>query len=103
MYKDLDRKQNVGHFFCLFEIAAFLPPERFAERMQKMIQRLKGIKRRPGMEEILIPGERSERARREHMREGIPVGDETLAELQKWCDYFGVTFDAEGAEARTHA
>ncbi len=27
MYKDVDRKQNVGHFFCLFDIAAFLPPD----------------------------------------------------------------------------
>lgn len=103
MYKDLDRKQNVGHFLCLFEIAAFLPPERFAERMQRMIQRIKGVKRRPGIEEILVPGERSERAKQENLREGVPVGDETLGELQKWCDYFGVAFDAEGTEARTRA
>ena len=101
MYKDLDRKQNVGHFFCLFDIAAFLPPESFAERMQKMIQRIKGIKRRPGVEEILIPGERSDRVTQENRREGVPVGDETLAELQKWCESFSVAFDAEGTEART--
>jgi LDH2 family malate/lactate/ureidoglycolate dehydrogenase len=92
MYKDLDRRQDVGHFFCLFDIAAFLPPERFTDRMHKMIERLKTIKRRPGVDEILIPGERSERAMRTNLNEGVPVGDETIAEIQKWCDRFGVPF-----------
>lgn len=103
MYKDLDRRQDVGHFFCLFDIAAFLPPERFTTRMQKMIERLKGIKRRPGVEEILIPGERSQRAMRASLSEGVPVDDATVAEIQKWCDHFGVAFNAEGMEAQTRA
>lgn len=103
MYKDLDRSQDVGHFFCLFDIAAFLPPERFKNRMQKMIERLKGMKRRPGVAEILIPGERSERAMRANLSEGIPVDDQTVAEIQKWCDHFGVAFDAEGTKAHTRA
>jgi LDH2 family malate/lactate/ureidoglycolate dehydrogenase len=103
MYKDLDRRQNVGHFFCLFNIAAFLPAEQFTTRMQKMIERLKGIKRRPGVKEILIPGERSERAMRRNTSEGVPVDDETVAEIQKWCDHFGIAFDTEGTEAQTRA
>lgn len=103
MYKDLDRRQNVGHFFCLFNIAAFLPPEQFTTRMQKMIERLKGIKRRPGVQEILIPGERSERAMRTNTSEGVPVDDETVAEIQKWCDHFGINFDTERTEAQTRA
>jgi LDH2 family malate/lactate/ureidoglycolate dehydrogenase len=101
MYQDLDRRQDVGHFFCLFDIAAFLPPERFRARMQKMIERLKSMKRRPGVEEILIPGERSQRAMRVNLTEGVPVGDETLTEIQKWCDHFGVAFDADRTETAT--
>jgi LDH2 family malate/lactate/ureidoglycolate dehydrogenase len=95
MYKDLDRKQDVGHFFCLFDIAAFLDPSAFRMRMDSMIEHLKTNKRRSGVEEILIPGERSARAATLNETEGVLVGDETIAELERWCKYFGVAFDAE--------
>jgi LDH2 family malate/lactate/ureidoglycolate dehydrogenase len=103
MYKNFDRKQDVGHFFCLFDITAFLPPEKFKARMQNMIERIKGLKRRSGVEEILIPGDRSERTMRANLSAGVPVDDETIAEIQKWCDHFGVSFDAEGTKAQTRA
>lgn len=103
MYKDLDRKQNVGHFFCLFDIAAFLPPDQYTGRMRKMIKSLKSMKRRPGINEILIPGERSDQAMRTNLSAGVAIGEETIAEIQRWCDHFGVTFDAKGTEVPAHA
>lgn len=93
MYKDLDRKQDVGHFFCLFNIAAFLDPEEFNGRMDTMIQELKANKRRPGVEEILIPGERSARTSAKNEHDGVPLTPETVAELEKWCTHFGIAFD----------
>ncbi|HZY63060.1 MAG TPA: Ldh family oxidoreductase [Edaphobacter sp.] len=93
MYKDLDRKQNVGHFFCLFDISAFLPEDEFKQRMDSMIDRLKLNRRRPGVDEILIPGERSQRAATKNNIEGVAVTDETVAELEKWCERFGVNFE----------
>jgi LDH2 family malate/lactate/ureidoglycolate dehydrogenase len=103
MYKDLDRKQDVGHFFCLFNISAFLDPSEFNGRMDTMIQQLKTNKRRPGVDEILIPGERSARtvARNEH--DGVPLTPETAAELEKWCKHFGIAFDAAEIEVLVHA
>lgn len=95
MYKDLDRKQDVGHFFCLFNIAAFLDPSEFRTRMDSMIEQLKTNKRRPGVDEILVPGERSARVAALNEAEGVPVGKETIAELERWCKHFGVAFDAE--------
>jgi LDH2 family malate/lactate/ureidoglycolate dehydrogenase len=103
MYKDLDRKQDIGHFFCLFDIAAFLPAEQFTLRIRDMIGRLKTNKRRPGVDEILIPGERSKRSAEKNLNEGVAVCDETLAEIQKWCDDFGVAFDSDGMERQTRA
>jgi LDH2 family malate/lactate/ureidoglycolate dehydrogenase len=103
MYKDLDRKQDVGHFFCLFDIAAFLPAEQFTVRMRNMIGRLKTNKRRPGVDEILIPGERSRRSTERNLNEGVAVADETLTEIQKWCDHLGVVFDSSGMERQTRA
>ena len=103
MYKDLDRKQNIGHFFCLLDIAAFLPAERFTRRMREMIGRLKTNKRRPGVDEILIPGERSQRSVEGNLSQGVAVTDETLTEIQKWCDRFGIPFDSDGMERHTRA
>lgn len=98
MYKDLDRKQDVGHFFCLFDISAFLDPKDFSERMDETIQRLKSSKRREGVDEILIPGERSARAATRNETEGVQLGAETVAELDRWCERFGIPLASTSLE-----
>jgi LDH2 family malate/lactate/ureidoglycolate dehydrogenase len=103
MYKDLDRKQNVGHFFCLFNIAAFLEPAEFKRRMDDTVQRLKAGNRRPGVEEILIPGERSTQSAARSKADGILLSSETVAELEKWCNHFGISFDSDETGVLTHA
>jgi LDH2 family malate/lactate/ureidoglycolate dehydrogenase len=103
MYKDLDRKQNVGHFFCLFDIAAFLKPAEFEQRMDDTVQRLKAGKRRPGVEEILIPGERSAQSAARSQADGIVLSPETIAELEKWCNNYGISFDSDETGVLTHA
>lgn len=99
MYKDLDRKQDVGHFFCLFDIGAFMDTDRFDDRMESMANRLKANKLRAGAEEILIPGERSERAAAMNEQHGVPLGDETIAELEKWCKHFDVACEVHEINA----
>lgn len=101
MYKDLDRPQNVGHFFCLLNIAAFLDPEEFTQRIDATIDQLKAGKRRPGVEEILIPGERSARNAALNEARGIAISDETLAELTQWSKDLQVPFKC--AEVKSYA
>jgi len=98
MYKNLDRKQDVGHFFCLLDIAAFMDQGAFADRMSSMVDRLKRNKLRPGAGEILIPGERSARAAAQNERNGIALGTETITEIEKWCQHSGISFDATGTD-----
>ena len=93
MYKDMDRKQNVGHFFCLFHIEAFLDYADYLRRIDATIDALKASKKRPGIKEILIPGERSARQAVRHASEGVTVGEETLREVQQWCARLDVPFD----------
>ena len=93
MYKDLDRKQNVGHFFCLLNISAFINLADFKKRIDETIGRIKSSKKRPGVEEILIPGERSLRNVQVNEARGITVSDETLAELAQWCMRLNIPFD----------
>ena len=98
MYKDLDRKQDVGHFFCLLDISAFMDSSEFVRRMDSTIDRLKGSKRRDAVDEILIPGERSFRAAARNETEGVPLGDEAIAELEYWCERFAIQSSLEAIE-----
>jgi LDH2 family malate/lactate/ureidoglycolate dehydrogenase len=93
MYKNMDRKQDVGHFFCLFDVSAFLDYGEYVRRLDETIDRIKGSKKRPGVEEILVPGERSARQARRNGAEGVPLSDETVAEVEQWCERLHVAFD----------
>jgi LDH2 family malate/lactate/ureidoglycolate dehydrogenase len=97
MYKDMDRKQDVGHFFCLFQIEAFLDYAEFLRRVDATIDRIKLCRKRPGTKEIFVPGERSARQAALHTAQGIDVPEETLSELQQWCSQFDVPFDGHEA------
>jgi LDH2 family malate/lactate/ureidoglycolate dehydrogenase len=99
MYKHLDRKQDAGHFFCLFNIEAFLDLGEFKRRMDETIDRIKGSKRRASVDEILVPGERSARMAKENQVKGIGIGPETLHELQQWCMRWNIPFKSAEVEA----
>jgi LDH2 family malate/lactate/ureidoglycolate dehydrogenase len=93
MYKDMDRPQNVGHFFCLLDMAAFMTPEELKQRLDAMCDRIKNCRRRAGVEEVLIPGEGAHRRYLHNRQCGIPVGPETLAELQALAEEYSLPFE----------
>lgn len=92
MYKDFEVKQNVGHFFCLLDIEAFMGLESFIERIDAMIDAIKASKKMPGIEEILVPGERSFRTALMNRSMGIPIDDATSNELKILCEQYDVPF-----------
>ena len=92
MYKDMDRPQNVGHFFVLLDIAAFMDVADFKRRLGKTIDAIKTCRPRPGVAEILIPGERSYRTSQTNILEGIPLDPATLAELKTLCAELNIEF-----------
>lgn len=93
MYKDLDRKQDVGQFFCLFNIAAFMNLQNFIQRIDRTIEQIKRVKKRTGVAEILVPGERSARNAAANRDQGIFISKETFLELQQWCSALQISFD----------
>jgi LDH2 family malate/lactate/ureidoglycolate dehydrogenase len=93
MYKHMDRKQDVGHFFCLVNIEAIMDLSVFKQRMDSTIDAIKNGQRRPGVEEILVPGERSERNAAKNRKAGIPLTSETVNEIRDWCNRLNVSFD----------
>lgn len=85
MYKHMDRPQNVGHFFCLFDIAAFMDVETFKQRIDRMIDEIKACRKRPGVDEILVPGEPEHRKALFNKANGIPLDAQTLEEFAALC------------------
>jgi LDH2 family malate/lactate/ureidoglycolate dehydrogenase len=92
MYKDMNRRQNVGHFLCLLDIAAFMEVSEFKQRLDQMIDGIKACRKRPGASEILIPGESSHRHAQESHEEGIPLEESTRSEIKQLCKDLGVKF-----------
>ncbi len=92
MYKDMDRKQDVGHFFCLMDIRAFMDVSDFKKRLDSMIDEIKDCRKRPKVEEILIPGEKEFRTALENRKLGIPMGDQTFKELEALCEEYKIGF-----------
>lgn len=92
MYKNLDRKQDVGHFFCLLDIAAFMDVGEFKQRLDETVEEIKACRKRAEVVEILVPGERSHRTSEYNLAHGIPIEPVTLKELRGLCQDLGVGF-----------
>jgi LDH2 family malate/lactate/ureidoglycolate dehydrogenase len=56
-----DQRSGCGHLVIAIDIAAIMPPEQFAERIDLLITSIKGSQPAPG-QEILVPGELENRA-----------------------------------------
>jgi LDH2 family malate/lactate/ureidoglycolate dehydrogenase len=50
-----------GHFIWVLNVEQFMPREQFVARMDAEIERIKGTKRKPGVDEIYYAGERGQR------------------------------------------
>ena len=90
MYKDFDRRQDIGHFLAAIAIEHLMPVAEFTRRMDAMIDAIKSSPRRPAVEEILVPGELEHRTRERRLREGIELGDEVVNELRALAGELGI-------------
>lgn len=62
-----------GLYIQAIDIKAFTPLEVFQDRVRKLVSYVKTARHRPGVEEILLPGEPEYRTGQRRLREGIPV------------------------------
>ncbi len=81
MYKDLEHRANVGHMLIALNVDAFMPKDVFLKRVQSMVGDVKSSKKRPGVNEISIPGERKDRVRQKRMKNGIVLDASVVTEL----------------------
>jgi LDH2 family malate/lactate/ureidoglycolate dehydrogenase len=85
------RAAPVGHFFWSLDVARYLPREEFLARMDAQIEQVKSGARKPGVEEILIPGERGQRRKRDLLARGrLPLQPAGWQALQDICTRAGL-------------
>lgn len=77
---------QAGHFFWVVNVEAYMPIHKFQSRVDEQLDEIKQARRLPGTTEILVPGERGQRRRRELRRTGqVPLKAASWAELGRLC------------------
>ncbi len=75
-------RSGCGHLVIALNIAAFMPPAEFGQRMQALIAGLKSAPLAAGATEVLYPGELEARQAEQAARGGLLLPAQTLADLR---------------------
>jgi LDH2 family malate/lactate/ureidoglycolate dehydrogenase len=73
---------DFGTVLMAFPIDTFQPADEFRTRTEDFCRRLVETPPAPGHDEVLVPGEPEERTRAERERDGIPLTDTILREME---------------------
>jgi LDH2 family malate/lactate/ureidoglycolate dehydrogenase len=80
-----------GNFLWALDVEAFMPREQFLARMDEQIDQVRQGERAPGVDELLVPGERGERRHEELAGRGeLPLAPASRQILAGTCEALGV-------------
>ena len=87
-----------GNFLWALDVEAFLPREQFLARMDALIDQIKQGERAPGVDELVVPGERGARRHAELTARGaLPVEPTGWQMLTSACQALGVPLPESSA------
>ena len=81
---------HTSHFFMAFDPAMFGDPAAIRARMSGYLQALRESEKAPGYPRIYTPGEKAHEAQRDRLQNGVPVEENTLAELRQIARELGI-------------
>lgn len=81
---------GAGHLAIALDVSAFRPLEEFNHDMEQLISKIKNTPRTPEAEEIFYPGELEERAEQCHLKIGVSIPQDTVAELNASAQELGI-------------
>ena len=91
---DLEQSDRNGLFVLALDPEHFLGREGFLDQVEQYVQRLKGLRTAPGVDEILVPGERAHRERERARAEGLRLDPGIWAPVQALVDDLGLELPA---------
>jgi LDH2 family malate/lactate/ureidoglycolate dehydrogenase len=83
LYDDLDRPQGVGHLLAAIAVESFMPVHAFRQRVDELVQAVRGCPPAPGVERVYLPGEIEFECQERRAREGIPIATSLWQELSE--------------------
>lgn len=84
--------QEVAHQFIAYDIDWFIDRQQFYANLNDLIRMVKGSRLRPGVREILVPGELEWRRQQEKLRTGVPLDPEVYDDLRRLAGEVGVNW-----------
>jgi LDH2 family malate/lactate/ureidoglycolate dehydrogenase len=82
-----------GTVLMAVRIDAFQPLDEFKRGVREFAERMKTVRRAPGCEEILLPGEPEWRCREKREKEGIPVPEATWNRIKEAAKGLGLNWE----------
>ena len=87
---DDDSVTNTGQAVAAINIAAFGEVATFKAAVDQLVRDFRGSRRMPGVERILVPGERSRETRLARTRDGIPIAPALMRGLDQLANELGM-------------
>ena len=87
---DSKTPSNTGQSIVALDIAAFADVQAFKENVDEVWDVMKSSPTLPGVDEVRLPGERSEQIYRERMAHGVPLSDGQRKVLDELADRLGI-------------
>ncbi len=87
---DDDSVTNTGQAIAAINVAAFGDVAVFKKSVDTLVRDLRNSERMPGVDRILVPGERSFETRIARTRNGIPVAPALMRGLDQVADDLGI-------------
>jgi LDH2 family malate/lactate/ureidoglycolate dehydrogenase len=90
LYENSSEPQGVSHLFGALRVESFLPLADFRERIDQYIAQFRQCPVAPGADRVYVPGEIEDEIESERRKNGIPLGEELIAELAALARELGV-------------
>jgi L-2-hydroxycarboxylate dehydrogenase (NAD+) len=81
---------STNHWFAAYDTSQFIDPERFTAEVRGIRERVQAVPPRSGFEHVYAPGDLENDNARQYLREGIPIEQFTLDELEWVAEHTGV-------------
>src|SRR6516165_2184099 len=85
-----ERRSRAGQLMIVLNIESVQPLAEFNERMEALITQIKSVPLAQGFDEVFYPGEIEARNEARNRREGLTLPVDTLADLKKVADVYGL-------------
>ena len=87
---DSNTASNTGQAIVALDIATFADVQTFKQKVDELWEVMKSSPTLPGVDEVRLPGERSEQLYRERMAHGVPLGPELRRVSDELADRLGI-------------